>query len=349
MSKYIQIRNRKIGQDYEPVIVAEIATNHYGDLNIAKEIVDTAHEAGVEIIKHQTHIPEKELSPLAKDIQIESVNSNLYDWIMKCSLDEADEIALKEYVESKGMIFISAPFSFEAVDRLEKMDIPAYRISSSLMNNYPLVEYIASKRKPILLSTGMNDIQHIKKAVDIIRKYHDNFAIMHCTNIYPTPPDKIRLHAIEELKESFPGVVLGLSDHSLNNNSSYAAMTLGVSIIEKHFTDSKKRIDQDTEWSMTKSECEELISFAKEIDDMKKGEKNVLLEEEKDRMEMYFNTIVTTRKIRKGSIITREKITTKSPNKLGIKAEDMHKILWKKVNKDIEPDCHIEWEDIDMD
>lgn len=349
MGNYIQIGNRKIGPDYEPLIIAEIATNHYGDLAVAKDIVDVARSAGIEVIKHQTHIPEKELSPLAKEIMIESVNSNLYDWTIKCSLDEDDEKALQAYVESKGMIFISAPFSFEAVDRLERMDIAAYRISSTQMNNYPLVEYIASKKRPILLSTGMNDIPNIKKAVDIIKKYHNEFALMHCTNIYPTPADKVRLHAIDELKEAFPGVVLGLSDHTLNNNSAYAAMTLGVSIIEKHFTDSKRRIDQDTEWAMTKSEAIELISFSREIDDMKKGEKNNILEEEKDVMDMYFNTIVTTRKIRKGSIITREKITTKGPNKIGIKAEDMHKILWKKANKDIEENSHIEWEDIDMD
>ena len=349
MGKYIQIGDRKIGPDYEPLIIAEIATNHYGDIQIAKDIVDVAYDAGIEVIKHQTHIPEKELTPLAKEIMVESINSNLYDWTIKCSLDEDDERALKAYVESKGMMFISAPFSFEAVDRLERMDIAAYRISSTQMNNLPLVEYIASKRKPILLSTGMNDIPNIKKAVNVIKKFHDQYELMLCTNIYPTPADKVSLGAITELKKAFPGVVIGLSDHTINNNSSYAAMTLGVSIIEKHFTDSKKRIDQDAEWSMTKSEAKELISFSKEIDDMKKGRKNDILKEEKDKMEVYFNTIVTTRKIRKGSIITRDKITTKGPNKLGIRAEDLHKILWKKVNKDIEENYHIEWEDIDMD
>ncbi|MBR3133491.1 MAG: N-acetylneuraminate synthase family protein [Clostridia bacterium] len=349
MGNYIQIGNRKIGPDYEPLIIAEIATNHYGDLQIAKDIVDVAHSAGIEVIKHQTHIPEKELTPLAKEIFVESINSDLYDWTIKCSLNEDDERALKEYVEREGMIFISAPFSFEAVDRLERMHIPAYRISSTQMNNFPLVEYIASKRKPILLSTGMNDIPNIRKAIDVIKKYHDQYAIMHCTNIYPTPPDKVSLSAIDELRKAFPGVVLGLSDHTLNNNSSYAAMTLGVSIIEKHFTDSKNRIDQDAEWSMTKPEAMELISFSKEIDAMKKGKKKTILKEEKDKMEVYFNTIVTTRKIRKGSIITRDKITTKGPNKLGIKAEDMYKILWKKVNKDIEENYHIDWDDIDMD
>ncbi len=348
MNKFIQIKNRKIGKDYDPVVIAEIATNHYGNLQIAKQIVDEAHKAGIEIIKHQTHIPEKELSPLAKDIQIESVNSNLYDWIMKCSLDEKDEIALKDYVESKGMIFISAPFSFEAVDRLEKMDIPAYRISSTQMNNFPLVEYIASKRKPILLSTGMNNIETIREAVEVIKRYHEDYVIMHCTNIYPTPADKIRLHAIEELQEAFPNNIFGLSDHSVNNNSCYAAMTMGVSIVEKHFTDTRDRIDQDVEWSMTRQECSELISFAKQINDMKKGDK-VPLEEEKEQMEMYFNTIVTKRKIRKGSAITKEDITTKSPNKLGIKAQDMYRVLWKKAKRDLEPNYHLEWEDIDMD
>ena len=225
------------------------------------------------------------------------------------------------------------------------MGVKAYKISSSQMNNYPLVEYVASKRKPIILSTGMNDIAGVKKAVDTMKKYHDQFALLHCTNIYPTPADKIRLNALKELEKAFPNTVIGLSDHSLNNNSSYAALTLGASIIERHFTDKKNRKGSDIPWSMTPEEAKQLLSFARDIHKMMPGKKEPI-EEEKEVIEMTFNTVVTKRPIRKGSILTKEDLTTKGPNKLGIPAEDLYKVLWKKVSRDLAANYHLQWEDI---
>lgn len=346
MEKYIEIDGRKMGKDYEPVIIAEIGINHEGSLKTAKEMVDAAYESGIEIIKHQTHIAKEELSPMAKEVQLSKMShGNLYESLEKICLTEDEERELKRYVEEKGMIFISSPFSFAAVDRLERMNVPAYKISSSQMNNYPLVEYVASKRKPIIISTGMNDMEGIRKAVKTIKKYHDKFAILHCTNIYPTPHNKIRLNALKEIEEAFPGVVIGLSDHSLDNYSSYAALALGASIIEKHFTDSKERTGQDIEWSMTKEEAKELSDYAKIIRKMEIGKKQAL-EEEKEFIEMTFQTVVTKRPIRKGSTITRDDLTVKGPNKLGIPAEDLYKVIWKKAVRNIAENEHLEWEDI---
>lgn len=345
MGKNIEIDGRKIGDDYDPVIIAEIGINHEGSLEVAKAMVDAACDAGIEIIKHQTHIPEEELSPLAKEMKMIDIdNMNLYESLEKICLSEDEERQLKEYVENKGMIFISAPFSFAAVDRLERMGIKAYKISSSQMNNYPLVEYVASTRKPIIMSTGMNDIEGVRKAIKTIERYHDNYAILHCTNIYPTPADKVRLNAMLELKENFPDRIIGLSDHTLNNNSSYAALALGASIIERHFTDRKDRPGKDIPWSMTPEEAKELISYSKDILKMKQGKKQALQEEDEFK-ELTF-TVVTKRPIRKGSIITRDDLTTKGPNKKGIPAEDLYKVVWKKATKDIKENHHLQWEDI---
>lgn len=346
MEKYIEIAGRKIGPKYTPVIIAEIGINHNGSLEVAKSMVDAACNAGIEIIKHQTHIPEEELTPLAKKMKTYNNDTdNFYETLEKLCLSEEEERELKQYVETKGKIFISAPFSFAAVDRLERMGVKAYKISSSQMNNYPLVEYVASKRKPIILSTGMNDMASVKKAVETIKKYHEQFALLHCTNMYPTPVDKIRLNALKELEEAFPNTVIGLSDHSLNNHSSYAALTLGASIIERHFTDRKNRKGNDIPWSMTPEEAKQLLSFAKDIHKMMPGKKEPI-EEEKEIIEMTFNTVVTKRPIRKGSILTKEDLTTKGPNKLGIPAEDLYKVLWKKVSRDLEENYHLQWEDL---
>ncbi len=347
MGKYIEIAGRKIGPEYTPLIIAEIGINHNGSLEVAKSMVDEAKKAGIEIVKHQTHIPEEELSPLAKEMRTYSKNDdNLYETLEKLYLSEKDERELKEYVEKQGMIFISAPFSFAAVDRLERMNIAAYKISSSQMNNYPLVEYVASKRKPIILSTGMNDMAGVKKAVETIERYHENYALLHCTNIYPTPTDRIRLNALKQLGKEFPKTVIGLSDHSLNNFSSFAAMTMGASIIERHFTDSKEREGTDIPWSMTSDEAKELVEFAKCINKMKIGKKE-RLEEEKNVAEMTFNTVVTKRPVRKGSTLTKDDLTTKGPNKLGIPAEDLYKVIWKKTLKDLDANYHLQWEDIE--
>ena len=341
MDKYFEISGRRIGPKYEPIIIAEIGINHGGDLDVAKAMVDAAYKSGIEVIKHQTHIPEEEITSLAKELKMcQSDDCNLYETLEKISLTEEQERELKKYVEDKGMIFISAPFSFAAVDRLERMNIPAYKISSTMMNNYPLLEYVASKRKPIILSTGMNDMEAVRKAVKTIKKYHSEFALLHCTNIYPTPADKLRLNSLKEFEDAFPKGIIGLSDHSLNNFSSYAALSLGASIVEKHFTDRP-----DIKWSMTPKEAKELLAFAKDINKMKEGKKEALAEE-LEVSEKLFNTVVTTRSIRKGSCLTKDDLTTKGPNQSGIPAEDLYKVVWKKAKKDFPADYHLEWEDL---
>ena len=341
MAKFIEIAGRRIGKDYDPVVIAEMGINPGGSLEVAKAMVDSAYEAGIEIIKHQTHIPEE-------DVKIGNLEEkHFYDDAEKNAFSEEEERELKAYVEAKGMIFISAPFSFEAVDRLEKMNIAAYKITSSEMDNYPLVEYVASKRKPIILSTGMNNIEGVKKAVETIKQYHENFAIQHCTNIYPTPPDKIRLNAIKELQDAFPNEILGLSDHSLNNYSCYAAMALGASIVERHFTDNKNRIGKEIAWSMDQDEAKELVGFSKAINKMKEGKKELLQEEIQEFKGKHktINALVTTKRILKNSTITKADLTTKTVDKDGIPAEELYKVIWKKCIKDLPADHIITQED----
>ncbi len=153
------------------MVIAEIGINHEGSLQVAKEMVDAAFRAGVEVVKHQTHIVEDEMSDVAKKVIPGNADVSIYEIMERCSLNEADELELKNYVESKGMIFISTPFSRAAAERLKRFDIPAYKIGSGECNNYPLLEHIAQFGKPVILSTGMNTIESVKKAVAIFDKY----------------------------------------------------------------------------------------------------------------------------------------------------------------------------------
>ena len=154
----------------------------------------------------------------------------------RCALSEEQDVELKKYTESLGMIYLSTPFSRAAANRLERMNVPAYKIGSGECNNYPLLEHIAKFGKPVIMSTGMNDIKSIKKGAAIFRKYKVPFALLHCTSLYPTPYEKVRLGALEQLQKAFPDAIIGLSDHTIDNYACLGAVSLGASILERHFT-----------------------------------------------------------------------------------------------------------------
>src|SRR4051812_47885002 len=227
MNPFFEIAGRKIGYDHKPLVIAEIGINHEGSLETAKQMIDAAQSAGVEIIKHQTHIVEDEMSSAAKKTIPGNANVCIYEIMRRCSLNEEEEWEMKCYAESKGMIFISTPFSRAAANRLHKWDVPAYKIGSGECNNYLLVEHIASFNKPVILSTGMNTIESINKAVAILKKYNVPFALLHTTNLYPTPNHLVQLGAITELQHAFPDKVIGLSDHTLSNHACFGAIVLG--------------------------------------------------------------------------------------------------------------------------
>lgn len=343
MRNYIEIENRKIGPDFPPLVIAEIGINHNGSLKVAKEMVDAAKKAGCEVIKHQTHIIDDEMSHQAKNVIPGNSNISIYDIMEKCSLSESEEFELKKYVEEKGMIFLSTPFSRAAADRLEKFKVSAFKIGSGECNNYPLIEHIAKFGKPMIVSTGMNDIESISKTVKILEKYKIPYALMHTTNLYPTKPEQVRLGAINELKNNFPNAVIGLSDHTINNNASLAATALGASIIERHFTDSKQRKGPDIICSADLEEMAELIKSSKEIFLMRGGKKQAL-EEEKVTIDFAYSTVVTIKKIKKGEKFTKDNLWVKRPGNIGILAKHYDDIIGKCAKCDIDKDTHITWE-----
>lgn len=345
MGNTIKIGDRVIGENEKPVVIAEIGINHEGSLKTAFEMVDAAYEAGAEIVKHQTHVVEDEMSHLAKKVIPGNTDVSIYDVMERCALNEEDEIKLKNYVEEKGMIFLSTPFSRAAADRLERMNVKAYKIGSGECNNYPLIEHIAQFHKPMIVSTGMNDIESVKKTVEILEKYNIEYALLHCTNIYPTPARLVRLGGIKQLKEAFPNAVIGLSDHTLNNNACRAAVALGASIVERHFTDTKKRTGPDIICSMDKEELKELINDVNEIHQMRNGDKSSI-EEEQVTKDFAFATVVTIKPIKKGEKFTKNNIWVKRPGTGEIKAEHYNELMGKICNKNIDIDEHISWSDI---
>ncbi|MCF6212473.1 MAG: N-acetylneuraminate synthase family protein [Flavobacteriaceae bacterium] len=343
---YVQIAHRKIGRDFKPLVIAELGINHEGSLQSAFEMVDVAFEAGAECVKHQTHIVEDEMTAVAKKVVPGNAKESIYAIMARCALNEADEIALKNYVENKGMIFISTPFSRAAADRLIKMEVPAFKIGSGECNNYPLLEHIANFRKPVILSTGMNTIESVKKAVAIFDKKNVPIALLHTTNLYPTPAHLVRLGAMTVLANSFPDKVFGLSDHTTSNHACLAAVALGASVLERHFTDRMDRTGPDIVCSMDKKACADLIKGSALIWQMRGGKKEPA-KEEKVTIDFAFATVCTIKPIKKGEVFTKENIWVKRPGTGAILAEHFNDILGKKAASAMAADEQLKWSDVE--
>jgi len=345
MNNFIKIGDRKIGLDNKPYVIAEIGINHEGDMIKAIRMVDDAANAGCECVKFQSHVIDDEMIPEAKKVIPGNAKESIYDIMERCAFSEKEEIFLKKYVEYKGLKYLCTPFSRAAADRLEKMGVEAYKIGSGECNNYPLVEHIAKFGKPVILSTGMNDIASVKLAVKIFEKHKTPYALLHCTSMYPTPYDKVRLGGLKDLQDNFQGAVIGLSDHSLGIYTSFAAVALGASIIEKHFTSSQKWIGPDIAISITPSQLHDLVIGSNAINMALGGNKDIL-KEEKPTIDFAYACVVSIKPIKKGETFSKGNIWVKRPGTGEIKAIDFEKVIGKKAKNDIRIDEQIKWKDI---
>lgn len=338
--KTFKIGTIEVGNPKRPVVIPEMGINHEGSLKTAKEMVESAHRCGARLIKHQTHICEDEMSAAAKKVIPGNADVSIYEVMERCALSEEEELELKEYTESLGMLFLSTPFSRAAADRLEKFGVQAYKIGSGELNNYPLLEHVAEFGKPMIVSTGMNNLKSIEKAVLIMEKRGVPYALMHTTNLYPTQPEQVRLGAMLEMMKAFAGIPIGLSDHTINNYACIAALSLGANLVERHFTDFMDRTGPDIVCSMDERQLKELLQAAEEIPQMLGGTKEAI-KEEQVTIDFAFATVVSIAPIKQGEAFTKDNIWVKRPGTGEIKAEFYGEILGKKAACDIASDEQI--------
>jgi N-acetylneuraminate synthase len=329
-----KIKNRIIGDNDPPVVIAEIGINHEGSLETAIKIADKAIDCGAEIIKHQTHIIEDEMSDEAKLVIPSHTKDSIYDIMKRCALSEDDERKLMNHIQKRGAIFLSTPFSRAAIDRLVKFDVPAFKIGSGECNNYPLIKYLSKFNKPVILSTGMNSIETIKPSVQILRNAKIPFALLHCTNVYPTPPELVRLGAINELKKSFPDAIIGLSDHTTSNYTCLGAVALGASILERHFTDSMDRPGPDIACSMDPNSLKDLLIGSKILYSASGGEK-IPVKAEDPTIAFAFASVVAIRNIKRGEVLTEDNLWLKRPGGGDFTAKDYDNLIGKIALEDI--------------
>ena len=337
------IAGREVGPDAPPLVIAEIGINHEGDFAKALRMVDDAAAAGCECVKFQSHVVDDEMIP--NDVVPRNASESIWDIMVRCALSEDEERLLRDYVVGKGMIYLCTPFSRAGALRLERLGVPAYKIGSGECNNYPLVSLVASFGKPVILSTGMNDLASITPAVEILRAAGVPFALLHCTSMYPTPYDKVRLGALRELAQAFPDAVIGLSDHSPGNWTCFAAVGLGACILEKHFTSDKLWPGPDIALSIDPPELRDLVLGARAVHAALGGSKTILPEEQ-PTIDFAYACVVSIQPIAPGEALSPENIWVKRPGTGEIKAVHFEQVLGRQTRRAIPVNAQLRWDDL---
>jgi sialic acid synthase SpsE len=343
--KSVRIGNRQIGFNFKPLVIAEIGINHEGNFDLAVSMVKAAASQGCECVKFQCHIPAAEmLREEAEKIVPVNAKESIYDIIARCSFSELQERKLKKLAEDNGMLYLSTPFSREAVDRLERLKVKAYKIGSGECNNYPLVEYIARQNKPVILSTGMNDVKSTRIAVDLFNVNQVQYVLLHCTSLYPTPYNKTRLYAMKHLQYAF-NCNVGLSDHTKDNYTSFGAVALGASVIERHFTTDRRLAGPDQEISMEPKDLCDLIDGTNAIFEARNGVKTAL-QEERVTVAFAYASVVVMKKVYAGEFFTADNLWVKRPGTGQIHAVHYRELIGRRASKDLQANTFLKWDDV---
>lgn len=342
MQNKIEISGKIIGENKPAFIIAEAGINHNGEVSLAKEMIKEAAKAGADAIKFQTHLADKEM--IESSITADYVGESVFELIKRMELSKDEHIELINYSNKIGIQFLSTPFSKEAVDLLSELEIPAFKIGSGELTNLPLIEYIAKKKKPVILSTGMSSMEEIEESVNLIKKYNDKLILMQCTSTYPTKYEDVNLGAIRVLNDKF-NVPVGLSDHSIGIYTALGAVAMGACIIEKHFTMSRDLPGPDQKASIEPKELADLVIGANAIYRALGSNKKVI-DDEVPVQQFARESVVSTVPIPEGSTIKKEMVWVKRPG-TGIPAKRLTDVIGKIAKRDIVKNSIIKWEDIE--
>ena len=341
----MEIYKRKIGTDFPPYIIAEACINHEGDINIAREMVYSARAAGADCIKFQMHVLDDEM---LKETPIsDNFSESLYDTLKKTNLSIEEHIQLKELCNQIGIHYLCTPFSFKSADILnDVLKVPAFKIGSGECTNHPLLQHIASKGKPMIVSTGMTQRYEVDEIVECLKSTGIDFAITHCVSAYPCPYEIVNLELIKEYISSFQ-VKVGLSDHTIGIYTSLGAVALGACIIEKHFSLDRTQPGPDHLSSIEPEDLKKLVIGSKAVWQAL-GKERIIHKEEKEIVAWARESVVTLCDIKKGTVIDTNMIAIKrpSPTEGVVPAKDYEKVLGKISNIDLQKDSQIKWMDI---
>ncbi len=330
------------------LIIAEAGVNHNGSIKMAKQLIDVATEAGADIVKFQTFKAGKLVSKAARQAEYQKANlknmdDSQYNMLKKLELDEAMHIELIDYCQQKGITFLSTGFDEESVDMLDRLGVPFYKIPSGEITNKPYLQHIARKLKPVVISTGMADLNEIKEALDVLTGEGLDLSmitVLHCNTEYPTPMEDVNLKAMLTIKETFK-VKVGYSDHTKGIEVAIAAVAMGAEVIEKHFTLDRNLPGPDHKASLEPDELKAMVSAIRNIelalgDGVKKASKSEI-----KNITIVRKSIVAIKEIKKGEIFSTQNIAAKRPGN-GISPMRWDEIIGEKAIKEFKPDDLIE-------
>ena len=344
MNEIVLKNGRRIGEDNPCYIMMDIAANHNGDLDTAKELIRKAAEAGADAVKLQTYRAEELYSKKTPQFSRDAMKP--YDLIKKVQHPREWIPRLFEYAKDCGIDFLSSPFDFNAADLLDDAGVSLFKVASLEIVDLRLIKHIAAKGKPVILSTGMASLEEIEEAVEAARSTgNESIALLHCSTCYPSPAHIVNLKAMETLRNTF-GLPTGFSDHTLGWHIPVAAVALGACIIEKHFTLCRGQEGPDHGFSI---EPAELKLMADQIRDVEKalgdGIKKVY-PEERENYEKGRRSLIARKDIPRGTIITEDMITCKRPG-WGIKPKYLRDVVGRTAGADIYEDDILMWDMLD--
>jgi N-acetylneuraminate synthase len=338
----IRIGNRTISENHPAFIIAEAGVNHNGDIHLARRLVDAAVEAGADAVKFQTFVTEEIVTRTAEkaDYQKENTGStpeSQFEMLKKLELSFDAFREIKRYCEYKGILFLSTPFDHTSVDFLDDLKISAFKIASGEVTNRSLLRHIALKRKPVILSTGMSSLKEVEQAVTILRAAHNQkIILLHCTSEYPARAEHINLRAMETLHDAFR-VPVGLSDHSPGIEIALAAVAMGASVIEKHFTVNKDLAGPDHRASLEPHELKALVKGIRIVEKALGNGVKAPSGAEKKTRRIVRKSIVAAVDIKKGTRLQEDNLTTKRPGN-GISPLRWNEVIGTKAVRDFKAD-----------
>ncbi|MBW8048977.1 MAG: N-acetylneuraminate synthase [Cytophagales bacterium] len=328
-------------------LIAEVAQAHDGSLGTAHAYIDAIADAGADAVKFQTHIAEAESTPEEPwRVKFSKQDKTRYDYWKRMEFTKVQWKGLKEHAEEKGLLFLSSPFSFEAVDLLEDIGIKVWKIASGEVNNTPLLDKIAQTKKPVIISSGMSAIKELDQAVNLFKKKGIQYAVMQCTAAYPCPPEKIGLNLIHDFRRRYK-CPAGLSDHSGTIFPGLAGAASGMDLLEIHVTFSRQMFGPDVAASVTLEELKTLVEGIRYIELVNANpvKKDEIYSEMRSVRKLFTKSIITKNKLKKGTILKNEDLTFKKPGN-GIPPGEINNIIGKKLIRDVPEDHFLSMDDL---
>ena len=333
----ISIAGREIGPETSVFIIAELSANHGGKIEIAKATIEAAAEAGADAIKLQTYTADTITLDCDSDcFQIRQGTlwdgQTLYDLYKKAYMPWEWQPELKRYAESLGLICFSSPFDKSAVDFLEAMEVPAYKVASFEITDIPLIEYVASKGKPVIISTGIAELEDIEEAVAACHRVGNReVALLKCTSAYPAPLEEANLRTIPDLAQRF-GVISGFSDHTLGTTAAVAAVTLGAKVIEKHFILDRSIGGPDASFSLDKAQFTQMVEAVRDTEKML-GAVSYELTDKSRKSREFSRSLFIAEDVKAGETITEANVRSVRPG-FGMHPKHLGEILGRKFSRD---------------